>query len=362
VYLISGEPGVGKSTLLLTMAYQLQQKILYISGEETPAQLKKRMHRTATSCKNLFFSTETDTDRICKHLAREKYNLVFIDSIQTIYTSSLDNIPGSVPQIKSAAAMLINVCKNNSITLILTGHINKTGEIAGPKLLEHLVDGTFLMYSEKSPGSILDLRIIKPLKNRFGSIAGSGLFIMTGSGLKQAGKDIIKKNIEEKLNNPKLPGTVYYPHFIGNRILFNEIEALVVPTDMNYPRRSSEGISLSRLNRMIAVLEKYSGIELKKHDVYINVSGGIKNNDIYMDIALMAAIYSSYQEIKIPVRQLFLGEAGLNGKIKPVQDSSQRLKEIKQFGDFSVCGNIPDNSAAVKITNTAGLIAYLNKI
>ena len=340
-YLLSGEPGIGKSTLLLLLASSVSGKILYISGEETTSQIKKRIERlrktnTSTdnsSFKNLYLTNNVDVDVLSKEISVGKYDLIFIDSIQTLYTSEVDNFIGTLNQMKIACQQLIQICKSKNTILFLVGHINKAGDIAGPKILEHMVDATLLMYLEKNIIEGVDIRVIKPLKNRFASVDTSALFHMTEGGLTPLSKEILA-NYYSDLANDNPIGTCYFPHFVGKKLIFSEVEALVVQTELSIPKRITEGIQQNRLHRILAIMEKYCGLSFKNLDVYINVSGGIRGDDITMDLSLVACIYSSLKRIPIPKKYLFVGELGLSGKIKNGKTLMDKKKAIDTFEKF----------------------------
>ena len=348
-YLLSGEPGIGKSTLLLLLATAIEGKILYISGEETISQIKKRMQRLGNETssinlentkqalklvkkkglfKNLYLTNNVDVDLLSKEISLGNYDLIFVDSIQTLYSNEVEHFIGTLNQMKVACQQLIQVCKNKNVVLFLIGHINKSGDIAGPKVLEHLVDATILMYLEKKIINDFDIRVLKPLKNRFATVETSALFQMTAQGLSPLSKEILANyHADLAQHNHHNPiGTCYFPHFIGRKLIFSEVEALVVNTELSIPRRITEGIQQNRLHRILAIMEKYCGLSFKNLDIYINVSGGMRGDDITMDLSLVACIYSSLKRIQIPKKCLFVGELGLSGKIK----SSQTLIDKKK--------------------------------
>lgn len=368
-YLLSGEPGVGKSTFLLYLASVLKDNVLYISGEETASQIAGRARRTGLLSENLYITNTSTTSEAIAFLENEKtengkpFKTLFVDSIQTIENPDFPNPPGSIVQVRAAASTLISLCKEKNMTLFLTGHINKAGDIAGPKVLEHLVDTAILMYSQKTPDSLRDLRIFKPLKNRFGATDRGAIFIMEEKGL----REIDKQELKPEINGLEhITGSCLFPHFVGKRLLFSEIEALTVDSELKFPRRSAEGIAPGRLMRIVAIMEKYAGIDLSQSDIYLNVSGGIRNNDITMDLSIASAIYSSFRELPLPRKVLFLGEAGLDNRIKTPKDIQFRISEIREYGNFEIAANtaLSTKEAGIqlhKIPAFTDLIAFLNQ-
>lgn len=333
VTLLSGEPGIGKSTLLLHLAGKILEKILYVAGEETLSQIKNRIVRLGIPMEHLFLSRETNVEELDALLAESDAKIIFIDSIQNLWDPSISNSPGGMAQLRTSTARLVEAAKREGKTVVATGHINKTGEVAGPKLIEHLVDATLLMDREDGLGEIQDLRVIRPLKNRFGPTDTAGVFLMNEKGLAPYERS-------EKLHEATPPhaGSALYPHFIGKRLFFAEIEALAVRAESSIPRRSSEGIGINRLLRLAAILQKYAGVDLGSVDLYVNVSGGIRNEDVHMDLAILAAIYSSLRLIPLPRSWLFLGEVGLSGRIKAIRDAETRAREIGAFGPYEILG------------------------
>ncbi len=332
VTLLSGEPGIGKSTLLLHLAGKIREKILYIAGEETLSQIKNRIQRLGISDQYLLLSRETNVDELDIAFDTLEANIIFVDSVQNLWDPALSQGAGGMAQLRTSTARLVEAAKRLKKTVLATGHINKLGEVAGPKVIEHLVDATLLMDREEGLGEIQDLRVIRPLKNRFGPTDTAGVFLMNEKGLLPYERSGIPSESGEHV------GSVLYPHFIGKRLFFSEIEALVVKSDTNIPRRSAEGLGLSRLLRLAAILEKYAGCELGGFDLYVNVSGGIRNEDIHMDLAILAAIYSSLRLIPLPRHSLFLGEVGLSGRIKAIRDPETRSREIKSAGPYQIFG------------------------
>ena len=376
-YLLSGEPGIGKSTLILMLSRLMPKiKILYISGEETIQQIKNRMTRMDLSLENLILSNSNEVMSICSELEKNHYSLIFIDSIQTLYSEEIDGIQGSINQIRSCCQLLIQQCKQKNTTLMMIGHINKSGEIAGPKLLEHMVDATILMYSAKNIIDNLEIRVLKPIKNRFATTDKSALFYMNEKGLTPLSKELLIDYFSKSPKEPSI-GSCYYPQFIAKKLIFCEIEALVVKSDLSIARRSTEGIQLNRLHRIIAIMEKYCGLKLHPYDIYIHVAGQFKSDAIEMDLCIASCIYSSLQEIALPKNILFLGELGLSGRVKKVNFKNMQ-KEIELFDDFIYCladsgkskksqnqnkgenKNFNANSKTVPVNSIQGCLSFLD--
>ncbi|MBN8217511.1 MAG: DNA repair protein RadA [Spirochaetes bacterium] len=337
VYLLSGEPGVGKSTLLLQLASSLPVPVLYVCGEETPSQVNQRAARLGIDGARLHFVSETGLGALEAVLSDPAWPVVFIDSVQTLTDDSLPHPPGSAVQLRACAQRLVTLAKETGKTMLLTGHITKGGEIAGPKLLEHVVDGTLLMESEEGHG-LQDLRVIRPLKNRFGPTDTAAVFILDSVGLRPTQERVFAA--PDAAGGEALSvGTAFYPHFLGKRIFFSEIEALGVASPLALPRRSAEGVSPNRLGRLVAVLERYTGLSVGNLDLYVNVTGGVRNEDVAMDLAILAALYSAVRSVALPRTLLFLGEVGLNGRIRPVRDAQARLRELEPWGSFRAAGN-----------------------
>lgn len=360
-YLIAGEPGIGKSTFLLLLAASLKDRVLYISGEETAAQIQKRAMRTNTARENIFIVNSSNINEICSLITEndeKPFSYVFIDSIQMLYDPLHESPAGSPVQVRITAQILLHLCKEKNITLLLTGHITKSGDVAGPKVLEHMVDGTIFMHKQASIGGLHDLRVFKPVKNRFGSTEVTGIFIMTGQGLTVCTDEVLSPDLTTMCK----AGTCLYPHFIGRRLFFGEIESLTVKTEINFPRRSAEGISSGRLARLLAILERYAGINLTDKDVYVQISGGLRSDDITCDASLIAAVYSSLKDITIPRNVLFLGEIGLSGEIKRLDDAGVRLKEISRFGNFSTAAHSDNPAVQWNISGITELIEVIHKV
>ena len=323
VILIGGDPGVGKSTLALQIAQGFRS--LYISGEESPGQLKKRAARLGAGIDRMLVSTATDVDEIITLARAEKPVLLFVDSIQTIITSEMAGIAGSVSQIRECASRLSDYARESNVPVVLVGHITKDGTIAGPKVLEHMVDTVLYFEGDFTR----DLRILRAFKNRYGSVNEVGLFRMTREGLSE-----VRDRNRVFLNSvtEPSPGCAVSAALEGSRILLFEVQSLVAFTSFSNPRRMADGLDINRLLIIIAVLEKHGGLKLGSFDVFINVSGGFHITETAADLSVAAAIASSASGIAIPPRTGFVGEIALTGDVRPVLQSGRRA------GEFGISG------------------------
>jgi len=323
--LLGGEPGIGKSTLLLQIALKLPYKILYVSGEESQRQIKMRADRIQPNSENCYILTETKTQNIFQQVSTIEPDLVVIDSIQTLHTDYIESAAGSISQIRECTAELIKFAKESHTPVILVGHITKDGTIAGPKILEHMVDTVLQFEGDRN----YVYRILRSLKNRFGSTAELGIYEMQGSGLREVNNPsevLISKNDED------LSGTAIAATVEGMRPLLIEIQALVSTAVYGTPQRSATGFNAKRLNMLLAVLEKRAGFKLGAKDVFLNITGGISVDDPAIDLAVMAAILSSNSDIAIEKGICFAAEVGLAGEIRPVQRVEQRILEAEKLG------------------------------
>ncbi|WP_421824083.1 DNA repair protein RadA [Flagellimonas oceanensis] len=323
--LLGGEPGIGKSTLLLQIALKLPYKILYVSGEESQRQIKMRADRIQPNSENCYILTETKTQNIFQQVSTIEPDLVVIDSIQTLHTDYIESAAGSISQIRECTAELIKFAKESHTPVILVGHITKDGTIAGPKILEHMVDTVLQFEGDRN----YVYRILRSLKNRFGSTAELGIYEMQGSGLREVNNPsevLISKNDED------LSGTAIAATVEGMRPLLIEIQALVSTAVYGTPQRSATGFNAKRLNMLLAVLEKRAGFKLGAKDVFLNITGGISVDDPAIDLAVMAAILSSNSDIAIEKGVCFAAEVGLAGEIRPVQRVDQRILEAEKLG------------------------------
>lgn len=327
VVLISGEPGIGKSTLLMQISDRLGQsrRVLYVSGEESGGQLKLRAQRLGVQGQNLYILTETNIDTIIRQVDAIKPNVIIIDSIQTIYDEQIKSAPGSVTQVRECSLSFISKAKSEGISMLFVGHVNKEGGIAGPKVLEHMVDAVLCFEGEK----LQSYRIIRASKNRFGSTNEIGVFEMGDKGL------IEIENPSQMLlsGRPKnMSGNCAVCTVEGTRPIIAEIQALVSPTSFPAPRRTSNGIDYNRACLIIAVLEKRLGLKFYQNDVYLNVIGGLRIDEPACDAAIALAMISSITDKIIPDDLIAIGELGLSGECRAVSNLDQRVKEASRLG------------------------------
>ena len=326
IILLGGEPGIGKSTLMLQLALSLRNcKTLYVSGEESDKQIKMRAERLGEGASDCYILTETATQNIFTHIKEVQPDLVVIDSIQTLHTQSIDSSPGSISQIRETAAELLRFAKETATPVILIGHITKDGNIAGPKILEHMVDVVLQFEGDRNH----IYRILRAQKNRFGSTAEIGIYEMLSQGLREVHNpsEILISQKEEPLSGTAISATVE-----GMRPMLIEIQALVSSAVYGTPQRSATGFDLRRLNMLLAVLEKRCGFRLGAKDVFLNITGGIKVDDPSIDLAVVCAILSSNEDCAIPDKICLAGEVGLSGEIRPATRIEQRILEAEKLG------------------------------
>jgi DNA repair protein RadA/Sms len=329
VLLLGGDPGIGKSTLLIQVAAALAragQRAVYISGEEAVAQVRLRAERLDLAAAAVELAAETAVEDIVATLsARAPPRLVIIDSIQTMWTDAVESAPGTVTQVRASAQALIRFAKRSGAAVILVGHVTKDGQIAGPRVVEHMVDAVLSFEGEGSQ----QFRILRAVKNRFGPTDEIGVFEMTGGGLRE-----IANPSELFLSERDLgaPGTAVFAGIEGSRPLLVEIQALVAPTALGTPRRAVVGWDQSRLAMVLAVLEAHCGVRLSGHDVYLNVAGGLRIQEPAADLAAAAALVSSLAGAPLPADAVYFGEVSLSGAIRPVAQAPARLKEAKKLG------------------------------
>ncbi|MDD2508633.1 MAG: DNA repair protein RadA [Aliarcobacter skirrowii] len=325
--LIGGSPGVGKSTLLLKVAGSIAKsgkKVLYVSGEESAGQIKLRANRLDANSENLFLLSEIKLEEIMDELLRENYEVCIIDSIQTIYSSLLNSSPGSVSQVREITFELMRKAKESNIAMFIIGHITKDGSIAGPRVLEHMVDTVLYFEGEASR----ELRMLRGFKNRFGSTSEIGIFEMTAEGLISA-KDIASKFFDK---NKSQSGSSLTVSMEGSRAIILEVQALVTESTYPNPKRSATGFDANRLTMLLALLEKKLDLPLNNYDVFVNISGGIKIKESSADLAVIASIISSFRNRPISKESVFIGEVSLTGEIKDVYSLDIRLKEASAQG------------------------------
>lgn len=332
--LVSGEPGIGKSTLLLQIAHRLSQrkrpdgsavKVFYVNGEESNSQVKIRASRLGIESDSLFLFAENNVSAVLEQIRRDKPNAVILDSLQTGYLSMYDSLPGSVVQVRECAYELVNLCKAMEIPLFLVSHITKSGNIAGPKIVEHIVD-TVLFLEVDRKGYF---RFLRSLKNRFYRTDEMGIFKMTEAGL--IGEDDVSSAFIWQ-HNEKTNGICVYPYLEGNRVFPVEIQALCSPTQFNYPKRTAEGLDQNRLMMLIAIMEKKLKMNLFPFDVYVNVTGGLDVNDPALDLSVIFAVYSSFKEKRLGADTAVMGEVGLTGEVRYVIGMEKRVTEMKRLG------------------------------
>ena len=325
VTLLGGEPGIGKSTLILQVALAIPHKVLYVSGEESQSQIKMRAERIQKNSSNCLILTATNTQEIFKNIENTAPQILVIDSIQTLHTNAIEASPGSISQIRETTAELIKFAKETGTPVLLIGHINKEGQIAGPKILEHMVDVVLQFEGDRNH----TYRILRSQKNRFGSTAELGIYEMFSNGLREV------SNPSEILISKKdddLSGTAIASTLEGVRPLMIEVQALVSSAVYGTPQRTTTGYNLKRLHMVLAVLEKRAGFKLAAKDVFLNITGGISIDDPAIDLAVVASILSSNQDIAISPNVCFAAEIGLAGEIRPVSKIDQRISEAKKLG------------------------------
>lgn len=324
--LFGGEPGIGKSTLMLQMAMQeTKQKILYVSGEESDQQIKMRASRIGSLNPNCFLLTETLLESIFKYAEELEPDLVIIDSIQTIHNESIESSPGSISQIRESTAQLLRFAKQTDTPVFLIGHITKEGSLAGPKVLEHMVDTVLQFEGDRNHV----YRLLRSIKNRFGSTNELGIYEMLGNGLREVENpsEILISNSTEKFSGTAIAATLE-----GLRPMLIEVQALVSTAVYGTPQRSATGFDLRRLNMLLAVMEKRCGFKLGAKDVFLNIAGGIKVNDPAIDLAVVASILSSNADVAIEKNICLSAEVGLSGEIRPVNRVDQRISEAEKLG------------------------------
>ncbi|MDD6322817.1 MAG: DNA repair protein RadA [Firmicutes bacterium] len=368
VVLISGEPGIGKSTLLMQICGKLASeghKVLYVSGEESPGQLKMRANRLGVSGGELYIQTETNIDRIMEQIDTLSPDVVVADSVQTIYSDTSASSPGSVTQVKEASMRFIALAKNQGISVILVGHVNKEGAIAGPKVLEHMVDAVLHFEGEREDS----YRIVRAVKNRFGSTNEIGVFEMTSSGLAEV------TNPSESLlaGRPKnVSGNCPVCVMEGTRPIIAEIQALVTTTVFPSPKRTSNGYDYNRLYLLLAVLEKRIGLRFSACDAYLNVIGGLRLDDPGADLPAALALISCMKDISLPDDLIAVGEIGLSGECRAISNAEQRVKEAERLGFSRILlpaknigkGKLDPDSFGIRLIPVKGLfdaLAYMKK-
>ncbi len=330
--LVGGDPGIGKSTILLQVCRNLAaagRRVLYISGEESLQQIKIRAERIGEFSENLKLLCETDLDEIAQILMKEKPDAAVIDSIQTMYSEEISSAPGSVSQVRQATNLFLQLAKSLDITIFLVGHVTKEGVVAGPRVLEHMVDTVLYFEGDRHAA----YRVLRGVKNRFGSTNEVGVFEMRDSGLAEV------ENPSEYMLSGKpegASGSVVACSVEGTRPILVEIQALVCRTSFGLPRRTAAGVDLNRVNLLAAVLEKRAGIPMSSCDAYVNIAGGVRMNEPAIDLGIVLAIASSYKDTAIPEKTICFGEVGLSGEVRAVSMALQRVQEAEKLG-FTEC-------------------------
>jgi DNA repair protein RadA/Sms len=353
VVLLAGEPGIGKSTILLQLSQKLPNS-LYISGEESIGQIKLRADRLGIKSKSLLILEETDVDAIIEtvnHLSTPKPSLIIIDSIQTMFTQDLSGMSGSVGQVKECTSRLTKIAKNFSVPLILVGHVTKEGTVAGPATLSHMVDSVLWFEGNRE----LSLRILRSIKNRFGPTDEIGIFSMKVSGLEAANEEsLFLTNLSKRVS-----GSAITCLLEGTRPILVEIQSLVVPTKSTFPRRIAQGLDSRRLEVVIAVLSRRCGLPLYENDIFVNVVGGITIKEPAADLAVALSLASSFYNRPLPGKSVYLGEVGLLGEIRAVSDEGKRYSFAKRHG-FARAPHFPFVSQAITALSTKSVSSKNN--
>lgn len=338
--LLGGEPGIGKSTLILQLCDKVkgEGKVLYVSGEESAEQIKLRSDRLGINNDDILFLGETDIDIVNQAIAEINPKLVIIDSVQTMYSDEITAAPGSVSQVREITAQIMRICKQNNITTIIIGHVTKDGNIAGPRVLEHMVDTVLYLEGER----YFSYRILRGVKNRFGSTNEIGMFEMKEEGMCEIlnPSDIL---ISENDENPA--GSCIICCMEGTRPMLIEVQSLTTQSVFGFPKRTANGVDYNRLALLIAVLEKKAGLNLGSQDVYLNVAGGLKISEPSMDLGVVMSASSSFKNVPIPKDMVIMGEVGLTGEVRRINFIEKRLREAEKLG-FKTC-IIPESNKKV---------------
>lgn len=354
--LLAGEPGIGKSTLLLQLCGHVEKssKVLYISGEESAHQVGLRAKRLGINQANVDITSSTITDDIAGEIMKKNYQLVIVDSIQTLQCKQVATSPGSVSQINSSSHLLLSAAKASNTAVIIVGHVTKEGTIAGPKVLEHIVDGVFQLEGDRYGG----FKVLRAVKNRFGSTNETALFEM-----KELGLEPVLNPSEALLHERQaIDGSVVLATMEGSRPLLVEVQALVNTTSFGYPKRTVSGIDIARLNVLAAMLEKRTKLNLHDKDIYVNIVGGIKVQEPAADLAICLAIGSAAKALKLQDKAVVFGEVGLSGEVRHVPFAEQRLKEAKKLGFKIAIGPVSkDKSSISGLQSVTDVKSALNK-
>ena len=352
--LLGGEPGIGKSTLILQLCEKVEGegKVLYVSGEESAEQIKLRADRLEVKNDDVFFLGETDIDVVKEAISETKPKLVIIDSIQTMYSDEISAAAGSVSQVREITSQIMRVCKSQQITTIIIGHVTKDGNIAGPRVLEHMVDTVLYLEGERYN----TYRILRAVKNRFGSTNEIGMFEMRQEGMCEVANpsDIL---ITERDDNPS--GSCIVATIEGTRPILVEMQSLTAQTVFGMPKRTANGFDYNRLAVLIAVLEKRAGLAIGNHDVYLNVAGGIRLSEPATDLGIITTVASAYKNVPIPQTTVIMGEVGLTGEVRRINLIEKRLKEAEKLG-FKTCIIPENNKKALKDEYKLDIIGVKN--
>ncbi len=342
--LIAGEPGVGKSTLLLEMARRFQGSFYYFSGEESPEQIRLRAERMKIQVPGLRISREMDLDIIASRLMREKPDFAVVDSIQTVYRTGSQSMPGTPNQLREAAVTFMEACKQSGVPLFITGHITRDGTVAGPKTLEHLVDCVLYFDSDR----INHYRLLRAIKNRFGPVGEVAIFLMEKEGM----REVRSPEMQGAADGSRSPGRVHSALMEGSRPIAAEVQALVVRAG-GPPRRMADGVDTRRMILISAVIEKYLKADLSVCDIFANLAGGLNSQDPALDLAIAAAVLSSYLEITPPPYSAFCGEVGLSGEVRSVGMLDRRVKELMGIGFKNII--IPKDASVSGVPKPSGV-------
>jgi len=356
--LVGGDPGIGKSTLLLQVCRNIAnagRKVLYISGEESLKQIKLRANRIGEISGELRFLCETDLDDVAASLMSEKPDVAVIDSIQTMYMEEISSAPGSVSQVREATNVLMQVAKNNTISIMVVGHMTKEGQVAGPKVLEHMVDTVLYFEGDRSAS----YRVLRAVKNRFGSTNEIGVFEMRSEGLAEV------TNPSEYMLSGRpegASGAAVACSMEGTRPILVEVQALVNKTSFGFPKRTAVGTDYNRVSLLMAVLEKRCRLPMSEYDAYVNIAGGVRMNEPALDLAIVMAIVSSFKDMPIDEHTVIFGEVGLSGEIRAISMGEQRIREAAKLGFTKA---VVPGTVAAKIKNIKGIdivgVATLNE-
>lgn len=356
--LVAGDPGIGKSTLMTELGALLKnRKILYVTGEESPSQVKMRAERLGVDSDQFLLLAETDVESIISCVHEEQPDLLVVDSIQTVYRTDLQSAPGSVAQVRESAAALIQLAKATGTSAFIVGHVTKQGSIAGPRVLEHMVDTVLYLEGDRHHA----FRILRAVKNRFGSTNEIGVFEMQSDGLSAVGNPSALF-LSERSHHAS--GTVVVCSVEGTRPLLAEIQALVTPTSYSTPQRTATGFDPRRLQMLLAVLEKRVGLRLSGSDVFVNVTGGLKLSEPAVDLGMVAAIVSSFRDIAVSNSSVLIGEVGLGGEIRSVSQLDARIREASKLGfqDIWIPGNADRKDADVELIGVKSLDVLMDRL